>query len=84
MILISNSQRDEIVRYIDALCEALQPATKGSTRVCNMVRRAKILRSRLIGKQPVTVSELMRLIKISQSKNNCIVMAFKRKAASEK
>lgn len=78
MILISNSQRNEIVRYIDALCEAMQPSTKGSTRAYNTVRKAKILRSRLKGKQPVTVSDLHKLL-ISQSKSDRIVMFFNQK-----
>ena len=66
MILISNSQRDEMVRYIDELCEALQPTLGGSTRAYNTVRRAKKLRSRLVDKQPVTASDLQKVLRFSQ------------------
>lgn len=64
MILISNSQRDEMVRY--ALCEALQPSLGKSTRAHNTVRLAKKLRARLAAKQPVTASDLQKALRISQ------------------
>lgn len=67
MILISNSQRDEMVRYIDALCEALQPSLGGSTHAYNTARLAKKLRSRLVAKQPVTVSDLQKVLRRPQS-----------------
>ena len=66
MILISNIQRDEMVRYIDALCEALQPSLGKSTRAHNTVRLAKKLRARLAAKQPATASDLQKALRISQ------------------
>ena len=66
MILISNSQRDEMVRYIDALCEALQPSLGKSTRAHNTVRLAKKLRARLAAKQPVRASELPERLNFSR------------------
>ena len=66
MILISNSQRDEMVRYIDALCEALQPSPGKSTRAHNTVRPAKKLRARLAAQPPVPASALQKALRISQ------------------
>ncbi len=66
MILISNSQREEMVRYIDALCEALQPSLGRSTRAYNTVRLAKKLRVRLVSKQPVSASDMQKLLKNSR------------------
>lgn len=64
MILISNSQRDEAVRYLDMLCEHLT-ATK-SNREYNARRLAAKLRRALSGRIPLTEDELNALKKISR------------------
>lgn len=50
MILISNKQRDDIVRYIDLMCEAL---TSNDLRTFNTKRLARKLAKQLRQKQPV-------------------------------
>lgn len=55
MIIISNSQRDDIVRYIDLMCEAM----KGQdTRTYNTKRLARKLAARMKAKQPFSASDL--------------------------
>lgn len=51
MIIISNSQRDQIVRYLDMLCDSLQGT---DTRTYNTKRLARILSKKLQGKKPVS------------------------------
>lgn len=63
MIAISNSQRDDILRYIDLLCEAY--ADRKDTRSNNIVRRARILRRQLAWKVKFPISELI------DGKNHC-------------
>jgi len=55
MIIISNRQRDDILRYIDLLCETLQGK---DTRTYNTKRLARNLASRLKAKQPFAASDL--------------------------
>lgn len=55
MIIISNSQRDQIVRFIDILCQALNG---DDTRTYNTKRLARNLQKRLRDKQPVSADEL--------------------------
>lgn len=55
MIIISNRQRDDILRYIDLLCDALQGK---DTRTYNTKRLARNLAARLKAKQPFDASEL--------------------------
>lgn len=56
MIIISNSERDQIVRFIDILCQVL----KGDdTRTYNTKRLARNLQKRLRNKQPVSANELI-------------------------
>ena len=57
MIAISNQQRDDILRYIDLLCEAYKPK-KGDTRSYNVCRRAAILKKQLMKKQSFSASKL--------------------------
>ena len=55
MIIISNKQRDDILRYIELLCENL----KGQdTRTYNTKRLAHNLAQRLKAKQPFAASDL--------------------------
>lgn len=63
MIAISNSQRDDILHYIDLLCEAYADRKDRGTRANNVVRRAKILRRQLIAKAEFPASELRKNIK---------------------
>lgn len=55
MIIISNSQRDQIVRFLDVLCQVL---TGEDTRTYNTKRLARNLNKRLRDKQPVSADEL--------------------------
>lgn len=55
MIVISNKQRDELVRYIDLLCESLQG---NSNKVYNTKRLALRLKRSLLSKQPIAAEEL--------------------------
>lgn len=64
MIAISNSQRDDILRYIDLLCEAYADRKDKGTRANNVVRRAKILRRRLIAKAEFQLPNCARNVKI--------------------
>jgi len=50
MILISNKQRDDIVKYIDLMCEAL---TGSDNRTYNTKRLARKLAKQLRAKQPL-------------------------------
>ena len=63
MIVISNQQRDDIVRYLDILCEDLKECGQRDTRLYNTRRRAAILRKQLMKKQPVLASELSKQVK---------------------
>lgn len=58
MIIISNSQRDQILRYIDLLCESL---TGTDTRTYNTKRLAKNLAKRLMAKESVSADELRKI-----------------------
>lgn len=53
MILLSNSQRDEAVRMLDALVAALSARGDGDTRARDTARRAGRLRRALAGKRPL-------------------------------
>lgn len=55
MIIISNKQRDDILRYIDLMCEALQG---NDTRTFNTKRLARNLANRLKAKQSFATSDL--------------------------
>lgn len=61
MIVISNSQRDYIVKYIDLMCEAL---TGKDNKTYNTIRMARKLQNQLIAKQPLTADDLSHLDKI--------------------
>lgn len=61
MIVISNKQRDDIVRYLDLLCQTLQGT---DTRTYNTKRLARILSKRLDAKQPIPSDELTERLKI--------------------
>lgn len=66
MIIISNKQRDDIVRYLNLLCQFLEG---NDTRTYNTKRLARILSKKLNSKQPISASELPeQLKKISQTK----------------
>ena len=55
MIAISNKQRDDIVRYIDLMCDAL----KGEdTRTYNTKRLARKLSKQLRAKQPLSAESM--------------------------
>lgn len=58
MIIISNNQRDQILRYIDLLCESL---TGTDTRTYNTKRLAKNLAKRLRAKESVSADELRNI-----------------------
>lgn len=66
MILISNQQRDDILRYIDLLCEAYKPKKESDTRSHNVCRRASILRKQLMKKTSFSVSEFPERLKNSR------------------
>lgn len=55
MIIISNKQRDDILRYIDLMCEALQGE---DTRTFNTKRLARNLANRLKAKPSFAASDL--------------------------
>lgn len=61
MILISNKQRDDLVKYLDLLCERLQGKT---TREYNTKRLALKLSRTLSKKQPLTAEDMRDLKKI--------------------
>lgn len=63
MILISNQQRDDILRYIDLLCEAYKSKKECDTRSYNVCRRAGILRKQLMKKTSFSASELPEELK---------------------
>lgn len=60
MIIISNKQRDDILRYIDLMCEALQGK---DTRTHNTKRLARNLANKLKAKQPIDASDLPAQLK---------------------
>ena len=60
MIIISNSQRDYIVKYIEIMCEAL---TGDDNKTYNIKRMARKLQRQLVEKQPVKADELSALLK---------------------
>ncbi len=55
MIAISNQQRDDIVKYIDLLCETL---TATDNKTYNIRRRARKLSKVLRAKQPFSAASL--------------------------
>lgn len=55
MILISNQQRDQIVKYLESYCNQLQGS---DTRTYNTKRLASILVRRLRAKHPVDAAKL--------------------------
>lgn len=67
MIVISNQQRDDMLRYLDLLCEAYREAGQRDTRTYNVCRRAGILRKQLMKKQPIPASELTEQVEISRT-----------------
>jgi hypothetical protein len=58
MIIISNSQRDQILRYLDQLCDTMQGS---DTRTYNTKRLARKLAKRLREKQSVSAEELRNI-----------------------
>ena len=62
MIIISNSQRDYIVKYIEIMCEAL---TGDDNKTYKIKRMARKLQRQLVEKQPVKADELSALLKYS-------------------
>lgn len=67
MIVISNQQRDDILRYLDLLCEAYRESGERDTRSHNVCRRAGILKKQLMKKRPIPASELSEQVKNSQT-----------------
>lgn len=67
MIVISNQQRDDILRYLDLLCEEYKERGQRDTRSYNVCRRAGILRKQLMKKQPVSASDLPEKVKNSRT-----------------
>ena len=67
MIAISNQHRDDILRYLDLLCEAYDELGKRDTRSYNVCRRARILRKELMKKQPIPASVLSEQVKNSRA-----------------
>lgn len=65
MIIISNSQRDYIVKYIDLMCEALQG---NDNKTYNTKRMARKLQSQLTMKQPLSADDLSHLEKLIRIK----------------
>lgn len=63
MITISNKQRDDIVRYLDLLCQTLEG---DSTRIFNTKHLARKLSKTLESKQPVRASELSEQLNFSR------------------
>lgn len=61
MIMISNKQRDDIVRYLTEFTEGMQDVK--STRACNTRRLARKLAQVLSAKKPVPLSELPEQLK---------------------
>lgn len=61
MIMISNKQRDDIVRYLTEFTEGMQSVK--STRAYNTRRLARKLVQVLSAKKPVTLSELPEQLK---------------------
>ena len=55
MIIISNSERDNIVRYIELMCQHMAGE---DTRTYNTKRLARKLAAKLKAKQPLSASEL--------------------------
>lgn len=60
MIVISNKQRDDIVRYLDLLCQSL---TGADTRTYNTKRLARILSKNLESKEPIAHDKLSEWLK---------------------
>lgn len=56
MIVISNQQRDEAVRYINIMVDCLK-GSKG-LRAHNTVRMAKILKRKLLARPTIPASDL--------------------------
>lgn len=63
MITISNKHRDDIVRYLDLLCQTLEG---DSTLIFNTKRLARKLSKTLESKQPVRASELSEQLNFSR------------------
>ena len=61
MIMISNKQRDDIIRYLTEFTEGLQSVK--STRTYNTRRLARKLIQVLSAKKPVPLSELPEQLK---------------------
>lgn len=61
MIMISNKQRDDIVRYLTEFTEGMQNVK--STRAYNTRRLARKLTQVLSAKKPVPLSELPEQLK---------------------
>ena len=61
MIIISNKQRDDILRYIELMCDNLHGQ---DTRTFNTKRLARNLANRLKAKQPFSASDLPVQLKI--------------------
>lgn len=66
MILISNQQRDDIIRYLDLLCDAYMPKKQSDTRSHNVCRRAGILRKQLMNKKSFSADNLPERLKKSR------------------
>ena len=61
MIIISNKQRDDIVRYIELMCENMKST---DTKTYNTKRLAMKLHRVLKAKQPLSKEELTARLKI--------------------
>lgn len=61
MIIISNKQRDDVVRFLGLLCETLQGS---DTNTFNTRRLARKLAGTLAAKHPLSASELSAALKI--------------------
>lgn len=66
MILISNQQRDDIIRYLDLLCDAYKPKKQSDTRSYNVCRIAGILRKQLMNKKSFSADDLPERLKKSR------------------
>lgn len=64
MIAISNQQRNDMVHYLDLLCEVYRHKNK-NTRDINIYRRAVILRRQLMKKQAFSSSDMPKRLKKS-------------------
>lgn len=67
MIAISNKQHDDMIHYLDLICEVYKDK-RNNTHDTNIYRRASVLRRQLMKKQSFSVNDLPKGIKKSQIK----------------